>query len=100
MASMRLEEILFELHNQLESTESLNSEQVAKLRHAVVEIQAAIDDDSLTEPAEDGMILDDNAADASLAIRLRDAVQQFEDSHPSLTTAVGQVADMLAQMGI
>jgi chromosome segregation ATPase len=36
----------------------------------------------------------------ALGERLRDAVAQFEESHPALTTAVGRVADALASLGI
>ena len=36
----------------------------------------------------------------ALGERLREAVAQFEESHPALTTAVGRVADALASLGI
>jgi hypothetical protein len=35
-----------------------------------------------------------------LVERLREAVDEFEESHPALTEAVGRVVDALAKMGI
>ena len=32
--------------------------------------------------------------------RLRDAAQRFQDSHPTLSLALGQASDVLAAMGI
>jgi hypothetical protein len=36
----------------------------------------------------------------SIRERLRDAVGAFEETHPALTEAIGQVADALAKMGV
>ena len=82
----KLEEVLEELHAQLESVENLDEEQVQKLRDAAQEIQSTLDQADVSS--------------ASLAQRLEEATQQFSHSHPTLTTTVGRIADLLSQMGI
>ncbi len=81
-----LDETLNELHQQLAGAKDLDEAQRAKLRQAVEEIQQTLDDTQVSS--------------ASLATQLKQAVAQFENSHPQLTNSIGRIADLLSQMGI
>ena len=81
-----LEQTLNELHDQLAGAQDLDEAQRTRLRLAVQEIQQTLDDSKVSS--------------ASLATQLKQAVAQFEQSHPALTNSIGRIADLLAQMGI
>lgn len=81
-----LEQTLNELHEQLAGAQDLDEAQKTRLRQAVEEIQHTLDDSKVSS--------------ASLATQLKQAVSQFEQSHPALTNSIGRIADLLAQMGI
>ena len=81
-----LDEILDELHSQLANADDLEETQRQKLREAAEEIQATLDDSSISS--------------YGLAERLQKATAHFEHTHPRLTNTVGRIADLLAQMGI
>ena len=74
--------LLDELHQVLESAEDLDDASRDALRAAAGEIQATLDDE--------GSSLD----------LLRERLERFEESHPTLTEAVRRVVDQLAEMGI
>lgn len=82
----KLDEILAELHAQLETVDDLNEEQLQQLRAAALEIQETLDQSDVSS--------------ASLAERLDEATRQFSHSHPTLTNTVGRIAHLLSQMGI
>ncbi|TWU63073.1 hypothetical protein V7x_48110 [Crateriforma conspicua] len=81
-----LEKTLDDLHHQLESAATLDQDQRARLRQAVTEIRQSLDREDVSSQ--------------TLASRLREATEQFQVEHPSLTNSVGRVADILSQMGI
>ncbi|MFO0943957.1 MAG: DUF4404 family protein [Pirellulales bacterium] len=81
-----LDETLSELHQQLASAKELDEAQRIKLRQALEEIQQTLDNSQVSS--------------ASLATQLKQAVAQFENSHPQLTNSIGRIADLLSQMGI
>lgn len=81
-----LEEALQQLHSALESVTNLDPEEAERLRRAVSEISSTLDEQDVDS--------------ASLAKRLSEQTESFQDSHPVLTETVGRVADMLSQMGI
>lgn len=81
-----LDETLSELHQQLASAQDLDEAQRIKLRQALEEIQRTLDNSQISS--------------ASLATQLKQAVAQFENSHPQLTNSIGRIADLLSQMGI
>lgn len=81
-----LEEALGQLQAALESVDNLEPEEAERLRRAVSEISATLDDQEVDS--------------ASLAQRLHEQTESFQESHPKLTQTVGRIADMLAQMGI
>lgn len=83
---VELEEALKQLQTALESIENLESDEADRLRRAVEEISTTLDQQDVDS--------------ASLAKRLHEQTESFQESHPVLTQTVGRIADMLAQMGI
>ena len=81
-----LEEALGQLHTALESVDNLEPEEAERLKTAVREIASTLDDQQVDS--------------ASLAGRLYEQTEAFQESHPVLTQTVGRIADILAQMGI
>ncbi|QDV86733.1 DUF4404 family protein [Stieleria sp.] len=81
-----LEEALRQLHTALESIETLEPDEAERLRRAVAEISGTLDEQEVDS--------------ATLAKRLQEQTDAFQESHPVLTQTVGRIADMLAQMGI
>lgn len=88
MERRRLRETLEELHGELERSDSLDAESRALLEEVMGDIHEALER-SGGDP--------DNP---SLIDRLREAAHQFEESHPTVTAAVGRVADALSNLGI
>lgn len=83
---VELEEALKQLQTALESIENLESDEADRLRRAVEEISTTLDQQDVDS--------------ATLAKRLHEQTESFQESHPVLTQTVGRIADMLAQMGI
>lgn len=81
-----LEEALQQLHAALESIETLAPDEADRLRRAVSEISDTLDEGEVDS--------------ATLAKRLQEQTESFQESHPVLTQTVGRIADMLSQMGI
>lgn len=67
--------------------------------HGVESVDADLED-LLEELRGDIEQVLEQAESHGLADRLRDAVERFENSHPTLASAMGAVADQLARMGI
>jgi len=86
-----LREHLEKLHEELESTDSVDDDARELLGSLLADIQ------SLLERSSDA-----NAAHtpASLSERLEAATREWETSHPTLSAAVGRVMDTLSNMGI
>ena len=90
MNRRELEEALQELKDQLESGAPIDEES----RRLLIELRADVEEllaRPAGEPVESPMSLDD---------RLKEAVIQFEGTHPALTVALNRVVNALAQMGI
>ena len=81
-----LHEALRQLHSALESIDSLEPDEVARLRRAAEQISSTLDEGDVDS--------------ATLAKRLQEQTEAFQESHPVLTQTVGRIADMLSQMGI
>ena len=81
-----LEEALKQLHSALESIDNLEPDEAETLRRAATEISSTLDENDVDS--------------ATLAKRLQEQTESFQESHPVLTQTVGRIADMLAQMGI
>jgi uncharacterized protein YukE len=82
----KLQETLRELHSQLSQLDGLDDAERKQLEAAAQEIQ-----DSLGRT---------EVKSAELAEGFQNAIEKFSESHPQLTQAAGQVAQLLSQMGI
>ncbi len=88
MPDQHLRDTLEHLHKELQQAGGVDDRSRELLRDVMDDIHA---------------ILDPSAPEArpgSLVERLREAVDDFEESHPAVTEAVGRVVDALAKMGI
>lgn len=65
---------------------SLDAETRARLKRALEELHAALDDE--------------RAPDAGHRDDLFEAVEHFAEQHPGLSTSLGRLVDILAKMGI
>ena len=90
MSESQLREHLERLHTELEETDSVDDEARRLLVEVMRDIRAVLDR-SDGEPA---------SSNPSLADRLAEATQRFEESHPTLAAMVGRVADTLSNLGI
>lgn len=86
MSHDELTTALAALHRQLNSSEDLDSEDLAGLQATMSEIQAV-----LSESSEQSK---------TLSGRVSESARRFEESHPVLTESLGRIADILQQMGI
>lgn len=86
----RLRELLEELHSQLEDDELVRDEPRDLLQTVMGDIQERLDRGA------------DEAQDwpSSLGDSLREALEHFGESHPTVTSTVGRVIDALSSMGI
>lgn len=83
----KLEALHRQIRAELESVEHLDDEKRRLLEQLQVDIAAAL------ERCEE-------EHEPSLLERLDEAVDEFQVSHPSLTTAIGHVMDVLSRSGI
>ena len=90
-----LKSTLHELEAELASVEELDDEARQLLQSAAAEIQEALQHD-------DAQTAVTSATDASSTWtdKLYDVAGDFEQSHPTLSRVVGNVASALAQLGI
>jgi predicted nuclease with TOPRIM domain len=77
----RVSALVRELHQLLESAEDLDAESQGALRAAAEEIDETLEGNSTLDA-------------------LRNRIERFEGSHPTLTEAVRRLVDQLAEMGI
>lgn len=92
MEKRELRQRLEELHRELQEAEPIDPAALELLRKVMEDIRRQL------EAAEQGSEADPESE--SLIDRLRDAVNDFEESHPALTDAAGRVIDTLARIGI
>lgn len=88
MPNQHLRETLEQLHTELQQSDSVDDRSRELLRDVMNDIHGIL------ERTPGG------ARPESVATRLREAVGEFEETHPTLTEAVGRVVDALAKMGI
>ena len=92
MAGMReqhLRQMLEQLHTELQKTDTIDDRSRELLGSVLGDIE-----DLLERKPKGG------TQPESIIERLREAVRTFETTHPTLTDAIGGVADALAKMGI
>ena len=87
MPERDLRPLLEKLHAELQRTGDLDDASRDLLREVEDEIQQALERSGEAHPE-------------SFTDRLRETVDRFERTHPTLTEAVGRVLDQLAKMGI
>ncbi|MCG8351448.1 MAG: DUF4404 family protein [Chloroflexales bacterium] len=81
----KLRELLQQLHTELDQTQSLDEITRSQLEHLAGDIR------SILERTE-GMRADENPV---LHDRLGNTIEQFEASHPQLTTIMAQITEAL-----
>lgn len=86
MTDKKLPELLQQLHDELERTDSLDEEGREMLIHLDADIKKFID------PAEED--------DDTIFERIQDAVDHFEVEHPVITAALSQILNTLSNAGI
>ena len=86
MTDQKLPELLQQLHDELEKTESVDEEGREMLAHLNADIRKFID------PTEED---DDTIFD-----RIRDAIDRFEVEYPAITAALSQILNTLSNAGI
>ncbi len=88
MEKQRLSELLQQLHEELEQTESVDESTGEVLADLKNDIGRLVQDEATMEKEQEG-----------LTERLSDAVGHFEEDHPKLTIVIQHVLDSLARMG-
>ncbi|HKJ38605.1 MAG TPA: DUF4404 family protein [Anaerolineales bacterium] len=86
MTDQKLPELLQQLHDELEKTESVDEEGREMLAHLNADIRKFID------PAEED--------DDTIFEQIRDAIDRFEVEYPSITAALSQILNTLSNAGI
>jgi chorismate mutase len=89
MQNEKLRATLSELEQQLRALETVDEASRQSLLNAAQEIRLALNDESVSSVRSQSMIQN-----------LTHSVEKFEVSHPTLTSVLGRLIDMLGQMGI
>src|SRR5262249_59634773 len=84
----RLRQMLEQLHAELQQSHGLDDRSRERLASALSDIEDLLKRAETGKPPE------------SIVERLHEAIGVFEQTHPTLTAAIGRVADTLANMGI
>ena len=88
MSDKNLTELLEQLHDELDGTQSVDEKGRELLRALNVDIQ------ELLERSEDGQSAD------SMIERLQDTIDHFEATHPALTSTLSNIMNILNNAGI
>lgn len=86
MADKELTRLLQQVHDELETTGDVSTEDRVLMRELVDDIHRTLGDDDDEE--------------LGVGERLNDAVDQFHKTHPTLAFALRRIIDALARMGI
>lgn len=86
MTDRKLRELLGQLHDELERTDSLDEKGREMLSHLSADIQ------KLLEPSE--------SMPPTILKRLQDSIDHFEVEHPAITAALSQILNTLSNAGI
>ena len=95
MDKTELQQTLAQVHTELADAQAVDQDTRALLTTLTNDIQRLLEKDEAppTKP-------DSDTDDGPLSKQVRGLVLQFESEHPKLTTALNQVADGLASLGI
>jgi uncharacterized protein DUF4404 len=88
MSRRALNQGLDRLRTELAASSSLSAAERKRLETLLGDVRAHVEGEG------------DEHEPQSLADRLHEAKEQFEESHPNLTLAIGAVADALSRLGI
>ncbi len=88
MEKQRLQELLVQLHEELEQTKTVDEGTGEVLTELKKDISRLVHEDAAIEDEQEG-----------LTERLGDAVGHFEEDHPKLSIVIQHVLDSLARMG-
>ena len=88
MEKQRLQELLVQLHEELEQTETVDERTGEVLFDLKKDIGRLVQEETEIEDEQEG-----------LAERLGEAVGHFEEDHPKLSIVIQHVLDSLARMG-
>jgi signal transduction histidine kinase len=89
MDEQKLRATLAELERELHAVSSMDDESRASLEQSIAEIRTALHED---EPS--------SVESEPLIDRLKETVERFEGTHPTLTLAVSRLIDVLGEMGV
>jgi hypothetical protein len=87
----KLKETVADLQAKLTDVESLDPSVADRLRTALADVRAALDRPESPQAAAQ--------RSPRLVERLADAALRLEESHPTLSTGIGNLAGVLGQMG-
>ena len=88
MPGKKLEQLLIELEQQIGSTDDLDNDLKGRLEQLKSAIELRLGE------------TDDAGGAKNLVEPLRQAIDEFEDSHPTLTMTLGRIMDVLNKIGI
>ncbi len=88
MEKQKLQELLEELHKELEQTSAVDESTTERLEALKADIERFVKNEASLEECDEGF-----------QENLRDAVSDFEVQHPKLSMAIQYVLDNLARMG-
>ena len=89
MPEQHLRQTLEKLHTEMQRADTIDDRSRELLRSVLADIEDLLErKQKPSTPPE------------SIAERLREALTAFENTHPTLTHAIGAVADALSNMGI
>ena len=88
MEKQKLQELLVQLHGELEQTETVDEGSGEVLSDLKKDISRLVQEEAVTEDEQEG-----------LTERLNDAIGHFEEDHPKLSMVIQHVLDSLARMG-
>ncbi|MEM9057211.1 MAG: DUF4404 family protein [Pseudomonadota bacterium] len=89
MPQNALREQLARLHDELETTDTMDGEERQLLVQLMADIHATLDRTDAADPAADG-----------LGERVTGAVTRLEQSHPTVSFTLRRMVDLLGRMGI
>jgi hypothetical protein len=91
MDKQQLHQLLEQLHAELSRAEKVEGEELELLKNLKADVQTLLAR-AEEEPSPQQY--------SSLGDNLREAIRQFEISHPNLTWAMGEVLEILSRAGV
>ncbi len=89
--NQEIREMLIQLHDELERTQTLDENERTMMRHLINDIQEALNRQAGTDQPQ---------AEPTIITRLEKAVSLLEVEHPTLTAAIQKALDTLNVAGI